>query len=225
MGLNHKREVLKVLFSLCTCLLISGLAWSQEVVASEQDISARAAESQMIIAEDSPTVTDATAVEGSSYGIWFFIRTVLVLAVVLALIWGFFMFLKKASGTTDNSDPYLKKVASLTLAPGKFVFVVTLNSKGYLIGVSDNSVNLIAEVDDKELIDAMNLNAPQGFEGRKSGDFTSILGKFVNTKGKKYTSTKGSGNDFSASGVVELLKNQRSRLNVSEGVNDEDSTP
>lgn len=223
MGLNHKRRVLKIIFSLCTYLLISSFAWSQEVVASEVETSARAAESQMLIA-DTSSETDAV-VEDSSYGVWFFVRTVLVLAVVIALIWVFFTFLKKASGTTDSSDPYLKKVASLTLAPGKFVYVVTLNSKGYLIGVSDNSVNLIAEVDDKELIDAMNLNAPQSFEGRKSSDFTSILSKFVNTKGKNYATTKDTGNDFSASGVVELLKNQRSRLNVSEGVDGEDDTP
>lgn len=225
MGLNHKGGVRKIIFSLCSCLLISGFAWSQEVVASEVETSVRDAESQMLIAETSPSATDATSVEGSSYGVWFFVRTVLVLAVVIALIWVFFMFLKKASGTADGSDPYLKKVASLPLAPGKFVHVVTLNSRGYLIGVSDNSVDLIAEIDDQELIDAMNLNAPQSFGGRKPSDFTSILDKFVNSKGKGYAATKGSGNDFSTSSAVELLKNQRSRLNVSEGVDGEDDTP
>lgn len=225
MDLRHKRGVQKNIFSLCICLLISGLVWSQEVVASELEGSVRAMESQMLIVETSPSAADTISVEGSSYGVWFFVRTVLVLAVVIALIWGFFMFLKKTSGAADSSDPYLKKVAALTLAPGKFVYVVTLKSKAYLVGVADNSVSLIAEIDDQELIDAMNLNAPQGFEGRKHGDFTSILGKFVNAKGKNYAATKGTGNDFSTSGVVELLKNQRSRLNVSEGVDGKDDTP
>ena len=137
----------------------------ETLVVPESDgtvVDGRAAESQIRLAPVADVGTNATGVQGSSYGVWFFVRTVLVLAVVLALVWAFFVFLKRASGSTENSDPYLKKVASLTLSPGKFVYVVTLNSKGYLIGVSDNSVNLIAEIEDKELIDAMNLNAWRG---------------------------------------------------------------
>ena len=136
----------------------------------------------------------------------------------------FFLFLKKVSGTTTSSDPYLKKVASLSLSPGKFVYVITLNSKAYLIGVADNSVNLIAEIDDKELIDTMNLHVPQSFEGKKPLDFSSLLGKFVNTNGQKYSAKKGGGG-FSSSNVVELLQNQRSRLNETETTEEDNGTP
>ncbi len=224
MGLNHKGKVLKILFSLCSYLLIAGYAWSQEVVASENETVGRVAESQILIAQDVAENTESTITEGSSYGIWFFVRTILVLAVVLALVWAFFLFLKKVSGTTASSDPYLKKVASLSLSPGKFVYVITLNSKAYLIGVADNSVNLIAEIDDKELIDAMNLHVPQSFEGKKPLDFSSLLGKFVNTNGQKYSAKKGGGG-FSSSNVVELLQNQRSRLNETETTEEDNGTP
>ena len=224
MGLNHKGKVLKILFSLCSYLLITGFAWSQEVVASETQVVARAAEAEILLDQDAPENVTTTISDGSSYGVWFFIRTILVLALVLALIWAFFMFLKKMSGTTTSSDPYLKKIASLTLSPGKFVHVITLNSRAYLVGVADNSVNLIAEIDDKELVDAMNLNAPQGTDDKKPMDFSSILGKFVNTNGRKYTSatTKGS---FSTSSAVELLQNQRSRLSSLDASEDDNVTP
>lgn len=237
MGLIQKREVLKIIFSLCSFLLISGFTWSQEVVVSQSpedsvvvesdraDGMGRGAESQILLAPADVGI-DATAVQGSSYGVWFFVRTVLVLAVVLALVWAFFVFLKRASGSTDNSDPYLKKVASLTLSPGKFVHVVTLNSKGYLVGVADNSVNLIAEIDDKELVDAMNLNAPQGFEGKGPLDFASILGKFRSTGGQKQSAPKKrSDGGFSSSTMVEFLQSQRSRLNANNNGEDDDVTP
>ena len=127
-------------------------------------------------------------------------------------------------GIETPNDPYLKKVASLTLSPGKFVYVITLNSRAYLVGVSDNSVNLIAEIEDKELVDAMNLNAPQGADEKKPMDFSSILGKFVNTNGRNYASAnKKTSGGFSTSSAVELLQNQRSRLqNTTE---DDDVTP
>lgn len=224
MGLNYKGKVLKILFSLCSYLLITGFAWSQEVVASETQVTARAAEAEILLAQDVPENGATTIAEGSSYGVWFFVRTILVLLLVLALIWGFFMFLKKISGTTTSSDPYLKKVASLTLSPGKFVHVVTLNSRAYLVGVADNSVNLIAEIDDKELVDAMNLNAPQGADDKRPMDFSSILGKFVNTNGQKYTSATRKGT-FSTSSAVELLQNQRSRLSATDTTEDDNVTP
>ncbi len=192
---------------------------------SEATEPGRAAESQIVLAQDSTEGEGTSAVQGSSYGVWFFIRTVLVLAVVLALVWAFFVFLKRASGTTGGSDPYLKKVASLSLAPGKFVYVITLNSRGYLVGVADNSVSLIAELDDKELVDAMNLNAPQESEGGGPLDFASILDKFRVTGGKKTSSSKKKASGFSSSSVVELLQSQRSRLNVSDVKEGEDDVP
>lgn len=220
MGLSCGSGVLKIIFSLCCCLLISSFLWSQEVGTSEVSSSSRDMESQIVLNQDSATADNVSEIEGSSYGVWFFIRTVLVLAVVLALVWAFFTFLKRTSGVTDNSDPYLKKVASLSLSPGKFMYVVTLNSKGYLVGVADNSVNLIAEIDDKELIDAMNLNAPQPTESRSPLDFSALLDKF-RTGGTKNQSNKKSGEKFSPSSIVELLQSQRSRLNKG----DDDVTP
>ena len=201
----------------------------EALVVPESDatvVDGRAAESQIRLAPAADVGTNATAVQGSSYGVWFFVRTVLVLAVVLALVWAFFVFLKRASGSTENSDPYLKKVASLTLSPGKFVYVVTLNSKGYLIGVADNSVNLIAEIEDKELIDAMNLNAPQGLKGKGPLDFAAIMGKFRTSAGQQQSSSKKkAGGSFSSSSMVEFLQNQRSRLNANNDGEDDDVTP
>lgn len=112
--------------------------------------------------------------------LWLFIRMILVLLFVIALIYGLVYFLKRSGKSIVNDDPYLKRTALLTIAAGKTVQVVTLGNKAYILGVSDNNVTLIAEVDDEDLVNAMNLAADAEPAG-KARDFASILAKFTNT--------------------------------------------
>ena len=94
----------------------------QDIVLSDTAQGLRAEESNIAINTDTVAVTP----EDTSLGVWFFVRMILVLAVVIALIYFFFAFLKKTTGVGNVSDPYLKKVASLPLALGKSVHVITL---------------------------------------------------------------------------------------------------
>jgi len=112
--------------------------------------------------------------------IWLFIRMILVLVVVIVIIYGLVYFLKRSGKNISNDDPYLKLTASLTVSAGKTVQVITLGNKAYLIGVSDASVNLIAQIDDEDLINAMNLAADAEPSG-KVKDFASLLAKFTHT--------------------------------------------
>ncbi len=103
-----------------------------------------------------------------------FINMILVLVAVIACIYGIVWLIKKSMRPGAENDPYLKKTASITLAPGKTVQIVTLQDKAYLLGVSDTSITLISEIDDKEFVDAMNLNtASTG--GKRPADFASLL--------------------------------------------------
>lgn len=117
----------------------------------------------------------SSAVAGSGSTVWLFVRMILVLVLVIACIYGIVWLLKKSMRPGAENDPYLKKTASITLAPGKTVQIVTLQDKAYLLGVSDSSITLISEIDDKELIDTMNLNAPVGGNSKKPADFASLL--------------------------------------------------
>ncbi len=115
-------------------------------------------------------------------------RVIIVLALVVACIYAIFHFMKKTvnpSGSTE--DEYLKKVASLSVAPGKAVHVVTINRHAYVIGTAENSISLIAELKDDELVDAMNVNAERQPETTRK-DFASMLqsrlGQFHDRLGK-----------------------------------------
>ena len=184
----------------------------QDIVLSDTAQGLRAEESNIVINTDTVAVTP----EDTSLGIWFFVRMILVLAVVIALIYFFFAFLKKTTGVGNVSDPYLKKVASLPLGPGKSVHVITLKDKAYIIGAGESSINLIAEVEDKELVDAMNLHAPVFSDKKGSLRFSDLLGKFSTGVPKNdVRKEKKDRVTIQTESSVEFLKNQRNRINES----------
>ena len=184
----------------------------QDIVLSDTAQGLRAEESNIAINTDTVAVTP----EDTSLGVWFFVRMILVLAVVIALIYFFFAFLKKTTGVGNVSDPYLKKVASLPLGPGKSVHVITLKDKAYIIGAGESSINLIAEVEDKELVDAMNLHAPVSSDKKGSLRFSDLLGKFSTGVPKNdVRKEKKDRVTIQTESSVEFLKNQRNRINES----------
>ncbi len=152
----------------------------------------------------------------SSSTLWLFIRMFLMLAIVLGIIWLVFRLLKSGMMPGQENDPFLRRVATLPLSPGKAVHVVTLVDKAYLIGVSENSVNLIAEVNDKELVEALNLHAERQGSVPRPKNFSEVLDLFTahRTRTAAGMPLQRTGSVFdggSAAQVLESIKNQGSR--------------
>lgn len=134
-----------------------------------------------------------------------FARMILVLAFVIACIYGLVWFMKRYSNRTTNSDQFLRVVASIMLAPGKYVKIVSLlDEKAYMLGVSDNAVNVIAEVESKETIAAMNLYADKMAGASKGKSFEDILNIFM---------PGGPKNALNGDEAAELLRKTRGQVN------------
>ena len=115
-----------------------------------------------------------------------FVRMIIVLIVVVLLIYAFFWFVKrKTNNNLKTDDDYLRRVAYLNIAPGKTVEVITLIDKAYLIGVTEDNINLLGEIDDKELITAMNLNSDKKTNVKKPATFNEVLELFLQKGSKK----------------------------------------
>lgn len=173
---------------------------SSDVVSetSQSVSSSKEQESQMIISTNQEVVE-----QRSTNTAWLFVRMILVLLVVIGCIYAVFYFVKKTTNPTNETDAFLKKVASITLSPGKSVQVVTLLNHCYILGVSDSSVQLISELDDKDLIDAMNLEADKESSGSVK-DFASLLASAMGLKKKTF--------EESVSSSVENMQTQSNRL-------------
>lgn len=123
--------------------------------------------------------TENASSRKNSSGIGIFIRMILVLILIVGLIYGVFWFIKKKTNVVTNDDDYLRRVAAINVAPGKSVQVVTLIDKAYLIGVTDDSITLLGEINDDELIKAMNLSADKKANIKKPLSFSEVLDMFL----------------------------------------------
>ncbi len=218
LGLHGTTKFLCAVF-LCILVLFPCFPQSTEDTRSMEN-PGKEQESQLLITPPASLVENPE-IEDQPSSVWLFVRMVLVLVVVVACIYFVVFFIKKSTKISNSSDPYLKVVASITLSPGKFIYVVTLNSVAYIIGVTDNAVNLIGQLDDKELIDAMNLNADKFSSSTNPKNFASVL-NFFYPKTKK--TSKSSSNPFSESteSALHTLQRQSERL---DSFDEEESSP
>lgn len=166
--------------------------------------------------------TDSQTTRSSSSSVWMFVRMIIVLALVIAAIYAIMRFFRRDSGFAKpkTDDEFLRRVASLAIGPGKSVEVVTLIDHAYLLGVTDDNINLLGEIDDKELIDAMNLYSDKNQNVSKARTFSDVLEIFMPNNRNTQTSnarvnTRSSENIFEtpSNNVSDAIKRQRERLN------------
>ncbi|MBP5465586.1 MAG: flagellar biosynthetic protein FliO [Treponema sp.] len=171
----------------------STAASTETVLAADADtISGDSAQSQTAFGEkdiDFSSWGSASASGGTelpaanaSFGLGVYVRMLVVLAIIVAAIILLFRFLKRAAGMQGvqvDDDTFLRHISGVSVGANKSVQIVTLVDRAYLIGVSDSSVNLIAEIEDKELVNAMNLWSDKKNKTAKPRSFADVLDIFM----------------------------------------------
>ena len=147
----------------------------------------------------------------SSNTLAYFLRMVVVLALVLAAIYGVYRLMKKLSRPKTADDSAVKVLSTTSLGPGKALHVIALGSKAYLIGATDSSINLVAGIEDKDFVDALALQAALSTPSAMSGvgrEFSELLAGFMGIRrgGGRKTGVKPPRRDG------EFLAGQRERL-------------
>ena len=107
------------------------------------------------------------------------IKMIVVLALVVAALYGIMLFFKKKNNNVQSDDDFMRRVSSLSFAPGKSVEIVTLVDRCFMLGVTDSNINLIAEITDKEMISALNLNFDKKQNTKKPMNFNDVLEMFM----------------------------------------------
>ena len=166
-------------------------------------------ESTLAITDASGTGEAALDRPRSSSTVWVFFRMIFVLIVVVACIYLLMSFMRrKMGGSIADDDTFLRKVAQVTVAPGKTVQIVTLLERAYLIGVTDNSIDLLGEIKDKELVDAMNLNADRNQNVARARSFSDVLSIFLNPKNPNATA----GERSASNSITEFFNKQKEKF-------------
>lgn len=146
---------------------------------SNGEAAVPAAVDETRIALGDETVAESDPSGPSSLGA--IIRTVLALAVTAVAVYGVVYLLKRVTRQPDAKDPHLRVLASAHLGSNRFVHVVSLGQKAWLLGASDGGVDLIAEVDDPEMRDTLLLDDSRRQAERANAfsfDFKALMKKF-----------------------------------------------
>ena len=108
------------------------------------------------------------------------LRVLLTLVVVAAAIYGLVFLVKRFARGGISRDPFLKILASAPLGANRSAHIIAVGSQAWLVGAAENGVNLISEISDKDVIDALILedsrrSADAGPSGGRLPDFRALL--------------------------------------------------
>ena len=173
--------------------------------------TARSVDETTLTLGDATAPAKAATNAAGSTTLAYFLRMVVVLALVLAAIYGIYRLMKRLSRPKSAESSAIKLLASTSIGPGKVLHVVGLGAKAYLIGATDTSITLVAEVEDKEFADALALDAslrPPAVQAA-GRDFGEMLASLLRRSGAGL-GRRGKGGKIRSSG--EFLAEQRERL-------------
>ncbi|MDR0410988.1 MAG: flagellar biosynthetic protein FliO [Treponema sp.] len=133
-----------------------------------------------IIGEETLVLTDESlsqeAVPSSVSTFLVILRLVLVLVLASVAIYGLVFFLKKFFHVQEQKDPFLKILAGLSLGANRFIHIVSVGEKAWLVGSADGGVALLAEINDKETVDAMLVEeSRRSAEKAKASGFATLM--------------------------------------------------
>jgi flagellar biosynthetic protein FliO len=138
--------------------------------------------------------------------LWIYLRTVLVLAFVVALIYFTLRFIKKASKPKGQGSENIRVLSSLPLGPKSCLYLVAVGSEVFFLGSTEGSIRPIADLKDREFIDSLLLRELDKGEPVKA-DFASMIRNALGIKPKR---GQEGGSDFSLS--MDFLQGQKDRL-------------
>lgn len=191
---------------LCLAAVVSASAQAAVPSATRQTAvppaGAQGVDETTLTLPEAGTAAGTASGTGSSSMLPYFLRMLLVLGLVIAAIYGLYALLRRGSRPASAPDSYLRILASTSLGIGKSLHVVSLGDKAWLVGATDSSINLVSPIENKELVDALELRAAEGPQTPRK-DFSSML---IELLGRKGTRKVGSAD------ATDFFSRQRDRL-------------
>lgn len=117
----------------------------------------------------------------TNFTIWDFVRMVLILGFVVALIYGLFFLLKRTQGNQSVQSGVIDLLATQSLPGNGMVHLVRVGTQLFMLGSSEQSLRLLTEIDDKESRDEVELRVaelPQTERKSFSDLMSAMIGGF-----------------------------------------------
>jgi len=152
--------------------------------------------------------------EEQSYG-WLIVKTIFILGVLVAGFYFFFQYVTRKTGIQSIGQEVVQVLSVVPVGQNKFLQVVDVAGKILVLGISDNNINLITEVKDRDEIDRIRLLSsksspvtPGGFQEYLAGQVGRVMDRVRNT-GKKDAASHDAEYETDS---MQYLNSHRSRL-------------
>lgn len=138
-------------------------------------------------------------------GVWDFIRMLLVLALMVALIWGFVRLLRRFSQRPTEEVEGVRLLATFTLSGTRVIYFLEVGSRVFALGGSEGGLSFLFELEDQALIDALRLAASH--RQKPTTTFLEMVQKWL----RRPAEASGAG-DRPVDRPLDFLQKQRRRL-------------
>jgi flagellar protein FliO/FliZ len=144
----------------------------------------------------------------STFTFWDFLRMVLVLGAVIGVIYVIFYFLKRRGAPKLQDNELFSIISTQAITNNRTLHLVQVGNQYFLVGSSEQSVNLISEIEDKETVDEIRLRM-SNIKSSEKRSFKNVFSGLFGQGGGGTVRLDGSvnapaGNDF--------MKRQRDKL-------------
>ena len=147
------------------------------VPAQEAAASGAAAELDLTPLPGAAETGGATSAVPAAVATGDFVRMVVVLAAVLGAIYLLFRLIRRGSRASVGNGDGIALLGSRSLGGSRNLHLVQVGGGVYLVGATDQTLNLIAQITDRDSIDALTLNHAQPRPaGRRFADLLADIG-------------------------------------------------
>lgn len=140
-----------------------------------------------------------------AFGVWDFVRMLLVLALVIAAVYGVFYLLRRTAAGRFRNSELITLLGSQPLPGNRALHLVQVGSQIFLVGSGDSAVNLVSEITDRETIDELRLQAGETTEQSAWRGFAEVVSGVVGTEGRDAEHSGGVN-------PIQFMSRQRERL-------------
>jgi flagellar protein FliO/FliZ len=172
---------------------------------------------------------DKPEVEESSYG-WLFFKTVIILGLFGLGFYFFFKYVTKKSGFMSTGSGAANILSILPIGQNKFIHIVDIGGRLLVLGVTENSINLITELKEKDEIERVRLQSSkttpiqqhsfQDFVMENVGSLVEFVGRTKKSlEKKKEKKREPIVDEYINEDNVDYIRNQRERLRRLNGHN------
>lgn len=196
------------------CLLLSFLHGQAETTSNEGGSSLQPTvptvgaldETKILLDEGLPVEPGAAANTVGALGFWDFVRMILVLALVVVAIYGFYFLMRRNRKQDAGDSDIIRVLASKTLPGNRAVHVLEVGKHLFLVGNAEQSVSLLAEITDQESVDEIRIKAATEQNSSPRTFAEMIGGVFAPSGGNQQRE------DHIAESPLDYLKQKNKRL-------------